>query len=215
MPGNTAIRCKLCQATSCLHIGQQARRTFIHCPACGLVFVPESEYLTVEGERSRYDRHDNTPSNLGYRRFLSEVADSVVGLGLGEGTVLDFGAGKHAVLTQLLRERGLRARDYDPLYGRGDDALEERYDLVVLCEVIEHLRDLRSELASLRECLRPAGRVLLRTQIYPAVELIADWWYSRDPTHLNFFGEATMDTVAALLGKTTVTRLAADLFLIA
>lgn len=209
------IGCKLCQASACARVCLHARRTFLHCPACGLVFVPEGEYLTVEAERLRYDRHDNTPSNLGYRRFLAGVADVVDQLDVGDGTILDFGAGKHAVLTQLLRERGRRARDYDPLYGRGLDALAGHYDLVILCEVIEHLRDPVGELTRVGSCLRPGGRVLLRTQIYPAVETIADWWYSRDPTHLNFLGRETIATVAALLRKTVATALADDLFLIA
>jgi len=209
------IGCKLCREAACVRVCLHARRTFLHCPACGLVFVPDGEHLTVEAERSRYDRHDNTPSNLDYRRFLSELADAVDQLDLGSGTILDFGAGKHAVLTQLLQERGRRARDYDPLYDRGLDALAERYDLVILCEVIEHLRDLGGELTKLQSCLRPGGRVLLRTQIYPAVDNIADWWYSRDPTHLNFLSRDTVATVAALLHKTAVTALADDLFLIA
>ncbi len=198
-----------------MRVCPRARRTFLHCPACGLVFVPDREYPTVAAERSRYDRHDNTPTNLGYRRFLSEVADAVDRLDLGAGTILDFGAGEHAVLTQLLQERGRRARDYDPLYGRGLNALAERYDLVIVCEVIEHLRDLTGELTRLESCLHPGGRVLLRTQIHPSVDDIADWWYSRDPTHLNFFARDTLATVAALLRKTAVTALAADLFLIA
>jgi SAM-dependent methyltransferase len=168
----------------------------------------------MEAERSRYDRHDNSPSNLGYRRFLCEVAAAVEGLNLGEGDILDFGAGENAVLTQLLRERGLRARDYDPLYGRGLDALDEHYDLVILCEVIEHLRDLTRELTRIQACLRPGGRVLLRTRIYPSVEMMADWWYGRDPTHLNFLGRETLRTVAALLKRNAVTVLEDDMFLI-
>ena len=190
--------CKLCLAPACLPAGRNKHREFVHCPNCGLVFVPPEFWLSQDAERARYAHHDNSPSNKGYLRFLGQVADVVVGLGASR--VLDFGSGERAVLTELLRQRGLYCTAYDPLYGQGRSALHDRYDVVVLCEVIEHLRDLRAEILSLKGCLGPGGSIVVRTQCYPSVADVPSWWYARDATHLNFFAERTLGFAAGLCG---------------
>jgi SAM-dependent methyltransferase len=164
------------------------------------VFVPEAQWVSVAEERRRYAHHDNTAANAGYVRFLGEVAEVVCGLTASDASVLDFGSGENRVLTEMLGGRGRRCRAYDPLYGLGDDALLDRYDAIVLCEVIEHLRDLRGELARLGGCLRPGGHVVVRTQCYPSLAEIPSWWYARDITHLNFFAPRTLERAAGLLG---------------
>lgn len=176
------------------------KRTLFYCPDCGLVFVPEAQWLSVDDERARYAHHDNTPANEGYVKLLGEVADVVCGLVAPGARVLDFGSGQNAVLTALLRERGLDCVAYDPLYGIGPDAFRVKYHAIVACEVIEHLRDLRAELTSLAGGLRPGGRIVVRTQCYPSLVELPSWWYARDPTHLNFFAERTLAVGAWLAG---------------
>jgi hypothetical protein len=197
------------------------RRSFFHCPACGLVFVPEAHWLTVEQERERYAHHDNRASNAGYRRFLGQVADVVVGLAAGHSTIppkvlprtLDFGSGENAVLTCLLRERGLPCVAYDPLYTDDPSPLRQRYDIVVVCEVIEHLRQLRQELMTMQQCLNPGAPIVVRTRCYPSVAGITSWWYARDTTHINFFSEQALDFAARLCGRRSQRTLEPDIFI--
>lgn len=204
------ITCKLCQADDGSTLLSRGPRTFHVCPSCGLVFVPDNEWLSVEDERARYRHHDNTPDNHGYVCFLNEVVAQVEALGLGGQPILDFGSGENAVLTDLLKTRGLACSAYDPLYGRTQRT--GPYALIILCEVIEHLRDLRGEVARLRDWLSPNGKILVRTQPYPSIEGIPGWWYSRDPTHINFFNEHALAHAARLVGRTN-TRLSKDIFL--
>jgi hypothetical protein len=204
------IECKLCQVPGCSRIPSCRRRTFLHCSACGLVFVPASEWLTIEAERARYDHHDNTRMNPGYLRFLDEVVAQVEALQVGTASILDYGCGGQAVLTGLLRDKGMSCIGYDPIYGR--DQLGGPHALVILCEVIEHLRDLRGELARVGRLLGPGGRVLLRTRLHPGIAAMADWWYARDATHINFIGEETLARAAGLAGCNTVVRVAGDMF---
>lgn len=205
-------RCRLCRSTACVPAGQCAGRELLHCPACGLVFVPKAQWLSVAAERERYAHHDNTAANEGYVRFLGEVADlACAHLGPG-GRVLDFGSGPNAVLTGLLRARGHACVAYDPVYGVGADALADRYDAVVACEVIEHLREPRAELARITACLRPGGSVVVRTRCYPSVAEIPSWWYARDLAHINFFGARTLDVGARLCGLSCRRTSAPDIF---
>lgn len=162
--------------------------------------MPEAQWLSVDDERARYAHHDNTATNEGYVRFLGEVVDVVDGLVAPGARVLDFGSGEHQVLVRLLRERGHAGVAYDPLYGIGPEALGEQYDVIVLCEVIEHLRALRGELAKLAQSLCSGGRIVVRTRCYPSLAEIPEWWYTRDPTHINFFAQGTLDVAARLCG---------------
>jgi SAM-dependent methyltransferase len=192
--------CRLCLSNTCEPVGASQGRALVHCPSCGLVFVPEAHWLTVDDEKARYARHDNTAANEGYRRFLGEVADVVCELAGPGARVLDFGSGENAVLAALLRERGRDCVAYDPLYELGAGVLQGTYDTIVVCEVIEHLRDLRGELASIASCLRPGGGVVVRTQCYPSVAELPTWWYARDPTHIGFFASRTLEVAAKLCG---------------
>lgn len=204
------ISCKLCQAADCSTLAPRGPRTFHLCPHCGLAFVPENQWLSLDDERARYQHHDNTPDSHGYVCFLNEVVAQVERLSLGGQSILDFGSGERAVLTELLNARRLTCTAYDPLYGRTQ--LAGPHALIIMCEVIEHLRDVRGELARLGEVLLPDGKLLVRTQPYPSVEQLPAWWYSRDPTHINFFNEAALSHAASLLGRSS-TRLSKDIFL--
>lgn len=203
MAGSVTVvhdRCRLCLASDCKPAGRNKHRAFIHCPSCGLVFVQQEQWLAVDDERRRYAHHDNTAANSGYLGFLNEVADVVAGVAAPGARVLDFGAGENAVLSGTLRQRGFDTVPYDPLYGLGQDALAGRYDVVILCEVIEHLRELRDEITSVSKCLGAGGAMVIRTQCYPSVEQVPTWWYARDATHIQFFAAQTLAFAAGLCG---------------
>jgi len=208
--------CKLCLASACVPAGRNKHRAFVHCPNCGLVFVPVEFWLSENEERARYAHHDNSPSNEGYVKFLGQVADvvadAVAGLGTAQPRILDFGSGENAVLADILRRRGFDCAAYDPLYGKGQSALGARYDVVVVCEVIEHLRDLRGEMRTLKDCIGPGGHLVVRTQCYPSVDEVASWWYARDATHLNFFAERTLGFAAGLCGLGCLRTREPDIF---
>ena len=192
--------CRLCLTAASVPAGRNKHREFVYCPNCGLVSVPRTFWLCEDEERARYAHHNNATSNKGYVKFLGQVADVVAGLAMDQARVLDFGSGENAVLADILRRRGFDCTAYDPLYGQGQAALLSRYDIVILCEVIEHLRDLRGEIQSIKECLGSGGRVIVRTQCYPSVDAVASWWYARDATHLNLFAERTLEFAAGLFG---------------
>jgi hypothetical protein len=208
-----SIACKLCLASGCTAVGWNKDREFLHCPSCGLIFVPPDCWLTPERERARYEHHDNTVANTGYVRFLDQIANVVADLVPKDAGVLDFGSGEHAVLTELLRRQGFAATAYDPLYRRGESALQGTYEVIVLCEVIEHLRELRTELLSLEACMNPGGYMIVRTQCYPpSVADIASWWYARDTTHVNFFSEKALTFAANLCSLRHVRKTPPDIF---
>ncbi len=180
-------------------------RGLLHCSTCELVFVPEQGHVSAEAERERYALHTNTPEDEGYVSFLATTADAVLSLPAQSPRVLDFGSGPNAVLTGLLRHRGVDCTPYDPLYGLGLGTRDETFDVVVLCEVLEHLRDLPAELGLLKRLVAPGGHVVVHTYLRPADPAqIGTWWYTLDPTHVNFFSVKSLEWFAAALGMRLV-----------
>jgi len=214
----TSTSCPLCNSNTQSLISQDERhrRPFYICPDCALISVPPQYHLSIQDELSRYALHDNTLSNKGYVDFLSEVADVAVNI-VSEIShsnlsikdpkeppikLLDFGCGKEAALCHLLRSRAIDCYPYDPLY---DDLrlpnVVDKYDIIVACEVIEHLRDISCELRLMVSLLRPGGAIILRTRLYDGAPDFQNWWYAQDPTHINFFSGKTMEKLASSIDK--------------
>ena len=208
------MNCRLCDAGNCEKVHRDRRRSYFRCAACDLVFVPESEQVTLDEERKRYDLHDNDHANEGYVRFLNEIVFLVKGRCSASDRILDYGCGRDTVLAGLLRKEGFDCTAYDPLYGIGMSSLSQSYDMIILCEVIEHLRDLKAEIRLLKKTAGQKGVFIVRTHLYPSLEKFPDWWYMNDITHINFFSIDTITTMAAMLGKKSVERRGRDIFIL-
>ena len=198
---NSSQICPLCCSKSCEQVDQTKKRRYIRCNDCQLIFVPLKEHITVEQEKERYGLHENSNLSSSYRKYLSSIVNEIKSIQLDRPQILDFGAGEDFVLTRLLREEGFHCQAYDPLYNLGQSSLTQKYDLVIICEVIEHLRQLRKELDLLKKLLKPDGHVYLRTQFYPTTIPLSSWWYTNDMTHINFFSPATLKKVAQILNR--------------
>jgi SAM-dependent methyltransferase len=192
--------CPLCLSRNTADFASDTRRYYCRCNACDLVFVPFLYHLNRDDEIARYSHHHNSRDNTDYVAYLQSLISWIDKIQLVDPTVLDFGCGNQAVLTTLLRERGIPCTAYDPLFDIGRDALASSYDVVIMCEVIEHLRDVGQEIERLREILLPSGRLIVQTELYDPQQPFAEWWYIQDRTHINFFSMSTMAVVAQMLG---------------
>lgn len=122
--------------------------------------------------------------------------------------MLDFGAGPHAVLTDILTTDGYQGIAYDPFFVPNHEALrpagpDAGYDAIILVEVFEHLHEPGRELTRLCALLRPGGHLLLRTGIAPTgangepdPQAFLAWWYRQDLTHVTFLTAAAVTWIA-------------------
>lgn len=206
--------CRICQnQTSKIEEANQ-RRTFYYCDNCGLIFVPEENWISIEEEKERYEKHNNTSENKGYVKYLGQIAEIVGKLKKTSPRILDFGSGKSAVLTGILEENGFDCTAYDPLFDINTDINGQLFDIIILCEVIEHLRNITGELARIKRLLKTDGILIIRTRLYPSKVKIAEWWYAQDKTHINLFSRRTIEEVAGKLERFKVTSEAEDIFVI-
>jgi len=212
------MNCPLCGGDGCADVASDKRRVYVLCPGCSLVFVPEMYHLTVEQERSRYALHNNTADNAGYVGYLEEVALVLATLVAPNVSVLDYGCGEHAVLTSILDSRRYNCTPFDPLYTFPHHPVRQNgiYAAVIVCEVIEHCRNVRETVLDINSALADKGVVLVRTQCYPEPAAhLPRWWYAQDPTHIAFFSTTTLAYVASLVGRKLLKTATEDMYLIA
>ncbi len=148
-------------------------------------------------ERAHYLTHENDPDDPRYRAFLSRLATPLLKR-LSPGlSGLDYGCGPGPALAAMLREAGHSVTLYDPFFAADATVLAGRYDFITCTEVVEHFHEPAREFRQLDGLLRPGGWLAVMTMFQTDDARFANWHYRKDPTHVVFYREATMRTLAA------------------
>lgn len=143
-------------------------------------------------EQAEYDKHQNSPDDLGYRKFLSRLFTPLHTRLKPASHGLDFGCGPGPTLSLMFKEAGHRMSLYDPIYAPDTLTLKGPYDLITASEVVEHLHDPATELDRLWSILKPGGWLGIMTKLALDKDAFSRWHYKNDPTHVCFFSDQTM-----------------------
>lgn len=189
--------CPLCGAGGAEHFHRDARREYLRCGVCQLVFVPPRHFLSAEEEKSCYDQHQNDPQDADYRRFLARLFGPLIERLPAGARGLDFGCGPGPTLSLMLAEAGFPTAVYDPFYAAAESVWRDEYDFVTASEVVEHLHRPMTDLQRLWNVLKPGGWLVIMTKRVRDAAAFAAWHYKRDPTHVAFFAEATFAWLAS------------------
>jgi SAM-dependent methyltransferase len=179
--------CPLCTSSSQDLYHRDKTRSYFKCSTCELVFVPRDELISPDQEKARYESHENSEDDSGYREYLGKIAASIIPHLEEKDAGLDFGSGKTKLLAELLKPHHVES--YDIFFHPANDLLEKTYQFIIMSEVIEHLREPHIVLEKLKSLLTPAGKLFIKTKFYPDQQKFADWFYKRDITHVQFFNE--------------------------
>ncbi|CAN5687177.1 class I SAM-dependent methyltransferase [soil metagenome] len=173
-------------------------RVYLGCGVCGLVYLSPHQRLDAGSERARYEKHRNDPADPGYRAFLGQVVEPLVARLTPGATGLDFGCGPEPALAGMLAERGFPTRTHDPFFAPDPEALAgaDRYDFITCTETAEHLFEPGPEFERLARLIRPGGWLAVMTELVPHDVPFASWYYARDPTHVVFYRETSLDWLA-------------------
>ncbi len=191
--------CFLCQDSALAVRTPQSPRYF-HCPCCGMIFLSPENHLSPEGERTRYEQHQNDPSDIHYRQFLARLVDPLLDHLKPGARGLDYGSGPGPALIAMLREHGCDMRGFDPFFDPDASALETRYDFITCTEVIEHFHRPLQEFTRLSDLLLPNGTLAVMTETLTDDTDFANWHYRRDPTHTCFYHARTFEWIADHFG---------------
>ncbi len=184
-------RCPLCADPSTALYHRDRRRDYYQCATCKLVFVPPEQHLSAAAEKAEYDKHQNSPHDTGYRRFLGRLFTPLLAKLTPPGRGLDFGSGPGPTLSVMFAEQGFQVAIYDPFYAPDNAVLSRTFDFITATEVVEHLSQPGRVLSKLVGQLAPGGYLGLMTKRVSTPEAFSRWHYISDPTHVSFFSETT------------------------
>lgn len=210
MNTNTTHFCSLCGAAA-IDYHRDKTRNYYQCTHCDLVFVLPEDFLSTEDEKSRYDLHQNSPHDTGYRQFLARMRDPMVQRLTPGSLGLDIGSGPGPTLSTMFKEEGYPMALYDPFYAPDASVLNKQYEFVTATEVVEHLRTPKESLYTMWNCVKPGGIFGIMTKLVIDKDAFANWHYKNDDTHICFFSKATFQwlsqqwkTTPIFLGKDIV-----------
>ena len=194
------INCPLCSSNKtyllCSKYIFKHQREFIQCKICDLIFVPKQFHLSEKEQINRYLQHNNSPTDLNYRKFLSKLLIPLSKRIPAKSNGLDYGSGPGPTLSIMLEEMGHNVSIYDLYFAPNNMILKKQYDFITCTETVEHFSDPKTEFEKFQKMLNPKGWIGIMTSIIEDPKLFLDWHYNRDPTHLSFYSHKTMNWIA-------------------
>lgn len=189
--------CPVCLSDAVTFFLTVEAQDYWRCQACEARYLDPRQHPSQAAEYYHYQHHENDPEELGYRRFLSRLADPLLALLPPGSSGLDFGCGPGPALAEMLREAGHDVALYDPFFHPSRTPLNRTYDFVTCTETAEHFHRPAEEFDRLAGLLRPGGLLAIMTCFQTEDSLFAGWHYRRDPTHVVFYRETTLHHLAA------------------
>jgi SAM-dependent methyltransferase len=216
------LNCPACRAASLAAPAfNRGEVDFRGCPNCGILFrqpMPSTDELAAIYTRHYSSENIDTGSteqesgeyalNAYFRFIMDEILPR-------SANVLDFGAGAGR-LVELYRSAGYLAdglefsadarrhcsehRDIELLADIGQ-LEKDKYDLITMIEVIEHLPAIHEDLQKVRGCIRPGGMLLVTTPNRMGLRARlekGEWQEARKKFHLVLFDRKSLAKV--LLG---------------
>lgn len=130
---------------------------------------------------------------------LVMLANDLVQRRPDEIEVLDFGCGMGTFVEACRRDLNLKAWGTDIILPRfGKDwflpKVDRRFDIVVACEVMEHVATPVDTFRRMREMLKPGGALAFQTAQYDPPSTGRDWWYiGPDNGHISLYSRQALD----------------------
>ena len=189
--------CPLCASSDIRNFFQDKQRSYLRCDNCKLTFVPKKYFLSEAAEKAEYDLHLNSPTDQGYRKFLSRLLIPLQKLLPPTTHGLDFGSGPGPTLSVMFEELGYKMTIYDKFYAHRPECLTQHYDFITATEVFEHLQQPHNTINQLWQALKPNGYLGIMTKLVRDHAAFTNWHYKNDLTHVIFFSQKTFSWLAA------------------
>lgn len=196
------MECPLCHQSTSKQ--RQLSPQFYNCNSCGTVFRHSKYFLSSEKEKDRYLLHENYVEDRNYQSFVSPIIDEVCQSFDSKSKGLDFGAGTGPVISKLLIDKGYQMSLWDPFFHANLSVLNDRYNFIVCCEVIEHFHYPLKEFELMKNLLKPGGKLCCMSEILPKETLFKDWYYKNDPTHVVIYSEENLKWIKNRVGFSEV-----------
>ena len=191
--------CPLCNTKSRIFYHAKNRVYFV-CPVCQGIFLEKRALPDEMSEKERYKEHNNDVTDIRYQNFVSPIVNAILNDFSPHHAGLDFGAGTGPVISKMLEDKNFYIAQYDPFFYNYPELLDNTYDYIAACEVIEHFHNPAKEFALLKSLLKPGGKLYCMTTIFNHTIDFKTWNYKDDPTHVFFYQEATFAYIKKTFG---------------
>lgn len=191
--------CLICSSDTYTKMDRQGR-TYHFCTNCQFITLDQSLVLPFDQERERYELHNNSSDNEGYKLWLKSFIDRAVRPYINhKSRILDFGSGPNPLLQKILNDDGYKIDIYDKhFYTHPFSGL---YDMIISTEVIEHIYDPLKQVGQLKSHLNLKGFLALKTSLRPlSDDAFLTWWYKEDRTHISFLSLKAIDIISRKTG---------------
>lgn len=192
-------KCTLCSSNG-THFHYWNKTNFFRCTKCNGIYIGEQQFISSIEEKERYLEHNNDVEDKGYQAFVSPITDAVQQHFSPDSAGLDFGSGTGPVLSKLLSDKNYRIKQYDPFFNNQPELLEQTYDYIASCEVIEHFHKPLDEFKLLKKLLRPEGILFCKTELFSDDIDFDKWYYKNDPTHVFIYHADSLKWVCNAAG---------------
>lgn len=194
-------KCILCDTFSPHYFSDAKERTYYSCPQCGLVFLGHTHYLSESEEIERYKLHTHDSFDQGHINFLKPALLCAYEALVDKKTcsLLDFGCGPFSQLKVMNTKRHIRIDEFDLNFKNDQKVFSNKYDLIVLTEVIEHLKNPLQVFNQLKVMLNPSSAILVQTSLWHEDIDFKNWHYIRDPTHIAFYSHKSFEYLCKTL----------------
>jgi len=191
--------CPLCNKSGTIFY-QNNTQLYYKCDNCSGIFMDKKLRPGKEIEISHYKTHNNDVEDENYQKFVSPISSAVLKDFTQNHKGLDFGAGTGPVISKILIDNGFQIVQYDPFFHYNTELLEDNYDYITCCEVIEHFHNPKKEFELLKNILRQSGKLYCMTEIYNESINFQKWYYKNDPTHVFFYQKKTIHWIKEEFG---------------
>jgi len=200
---------KLNTCPLCKHAGSvfydKKNLLYYQCENCSGIFIDRKFLLNPQDEKARYQSHNNNVEDEGYQKFVSPITSAILNDFSQKHTGLDFGAGTGPVISKILDDNSFQIKQYDPFFHIQPNLLEDTYNYIACCEVMEHFHEPNKEFALLRSLLKPKGKLYCLTHIYEPSITFHNWYYMNDRTHVFFYHKDSIEWIKKEFGFSKVT----------
>ncbi|MEE9430670.1 MAG: methyltransferase domain-containing protein [Melioribacteraceae bacterium] len=172
------------------------KKLFYQCKNCKGIFIDQKLIPNKESEKSRYEEHINDVEDKNYQKFVSPITSAVFRDFTKENIGLDFGAGTGPVISKILKDNNFNISLYDPFFHNHPNLLNEKYNYIACCEVIEHFHNPYKEFGMLKKMLLPNGKLYCMTFIYDKSIDFHNWNYKNDRTHVFIYHKKTIEWIS-------------------
>ncbi|MDD2986639.1 class I SAM-dependent methyltransferase [Flavobacterium sp.] len=193
------MNCPLCQSPS-NHFYSQNTREFYFCSTCFAVFLDNKNYFSEKEEQKHYENHNNDIFDKGYQQFASPITNAIQRDFKPQHQGLDYGSGTNSVIVKMLKDSAYHISEYDPFFSNTISLLNQQYDYISCCEVMEHFHHPKKEFEKLYNLLLPNGKLYCMTDLFDETKNFDTWYYKNDHSHVFFYHAKTIAWIAKTIG---------------